>query len=149
MKLSCLDDPLVFEIQNSPHTFIQHGTINLIPDEASALAVAFIFFKSDIVAGVANGISLYEISIKIDECELWISHFYNNYHPTDTIVGQDTVSPSNGWKKEIDDHYKNIRDLINDLLPNCRDRSNALSRLIEAWVMCRDYSKFNLQRFDK
>lgn len=149
MKLSELDDPLVFEIQNSPHTWVRHGTISLIPDDASALAVAFIFLKSDIVAGVANGITLSEVSIKIDECELWINHFYNNYHPTDTIVGRDTVSPSKDWKKKIDDHYKSIRDLIHDLLPDCRDRRVALSRLTDTWVMCRDYSKFNLQRFDK
>ena len=113
MKLSALDESLALEVLNSPHTGVQHGTISLISTDAAALAVAFIFFKSDIVAGVANGISLTEISIKIDECELWINHFYNNYHPTDTIVGRDTVSPP------------------------------------DTWVMCRDYSKFNLQRFDK
>lgn len=149
MKLSALDESLALEVLNSPHTGLQHGTIKLIPSDASVLAVAFIFFKSDIADGVANGISLTNISILMDACELWIHHFYSNYRTTDTIVGRDTVSPPDTWKKGIDEHYMKVRDLINELLPNCRDRNLALSRLTDAWIMCRDYDRFNSQRFDK
>lgn len=149
MKLSTLDEPLALEVLDSPHTELKHGTISIISTDSASLAVAFIFFKSGIAAGVANGISLTEISIKMDECELWIHNFYNNYHPTDTIVGRDTVSPPDTWRKEIDEQYIKVRDLINELLPHCRDKTIALSRLNDSLVMCRDYTRFNLQRFDK
>jgi hypothetical protein len=142
-----MDKSLAQEVLNSSHTILYHGTIKLIPADASKLAVAFIFFKSDIVNGVANGISLTDISILMDACELWIHHFYSNYRTTDTIVGRDTVSPPDTWKKAIDEQYMKVRDLINELLPNCRDRNLALSRLTDAWIICRDYDRFDLHRF--